>query len=484
MGTISVTTTGVEIQPYEKRQCKLIEYQTSYLEKNRHTIVPVSGFFNSEDESFLTYKMPIEKLRNMFPTYDVVKRSSSPSRHFGPVIIPTNFELRPEQRDIFNDMMTCSQTEMFVNIPTATGKTVMGVYYISMKRVVTLISCPTSKILDQWINTAMDMGFDSSRFKVIGNSELLNQMYDNPKNFNYDIYFIKPALMTIYGNKHGFGKLGHIFSNLGIGIKIIDEAHLNMGATIRLNAVTSIAQTVYMSADFYKASYFVRDQFMKVFGNVHLIRLPDDTLVELKHITAVMCEFDSMPDTLDMLSVTAKNKYAWNHWAYARYEFEKGEIINYIKEILNGIVSKSKPSENGYYKILILVQLKEHVDLLYGILQNEYGDVRNVGRYHSDVPPEEQEGCLSKDIIISTYKAFSTGVNVVSPEIQHVISTSPVDVVTHNQAAGRCRPIPNTHSYYWILEDIAFEFCKSNINKTASYLRNSRVKDIIKMEKK
>ena len=480
MNGIIETTTGFRIVDYSKNECIDLERMTSYFEKNGHKYVPVSGFHDSKDETFLTYKMPKSSLKKFFPGCEFIRKPMSKYRRIPDVDIG-DFELRDNQKNVIVRMTQIDYPEMFVNIPTATGKTVLGVYFIALMRITSLVVCPSATILEQWTDTLKNMGFDK-RYVILGSGDQLTQIYKDKLKYDADVYLISPMLMTTYGNKHGFERLGSILEKLGIGMKFIDEAHKNLGATVRLNAVTSMFKTIYLSADFYRASSYTRKMFFDVFYHVPVIKMNDDEIEQLKHITAVAYSFNSHPAMSDIASVISQGKYHWSHWKYARYEFDNGAIIEAIDKILDRIISTAENSNNSPYKILILTIMVEHTEMLYDHIKSKYGHIRSIGKYHSKLTEEEKSDAKQKDIIIATYQAFSVGVNIVVPNIQHVISTSPVDVITHNQSAGRCRPIDGVDSYYWMLEDSSFSYCINNIESARRYLIKSRVKNIVNIK--
>lgn len=477
MKEIVITTTGVCINDYSPKENIELEKHTSYFEKNRHKFMPVSGFYDEKDGKFLTYKMSESKLTSYFHKCVFIKPGVSKFNRIADVDLG-DFQLRDNQKSVITRMTQIDQPEMFVNIPTATGKTVIGVYFIAFMKIVSLVVCPSATIMSQWTDTMKRMGF-TNRYTILGSGDQLTDIIKGRVKYNSDIYLITPMLMTTYGNKHGFDRLGEIFEKLHIGMKFIDEAHKNLGAIVRLNAITSFYKTIYLSADFYRASSYTRKQFFDVFYHVPIIKMDQEEIEQLKHITAVVYPYHSKPSMVEAANVITQGKYHWSHWEFARYEFNKGIIIDYIDKILDKIISDDENSNNQPYKILILTIMVEHADLLYDHITQKYGHARSVGKFHSRMTDEARYTGKHQDIIVATYQAFSVGIDIVIPNIQHVISTSPVDVITHNQSAGRCRPIEGEESFYWILEDTDFDFCRHNVDSAMKYLAKSRVKNIV-----
>lgn len=481
------TSTGTLFMNYMPKACPVLEYRTSIYQKNIHKHVPSTGFYDENTSSFATYSM----------SNDVIQRMISGSRFESVQIdnvapyhgknmnsVSSNIVLTDVQHPVMNDMCYTKTNEMFVNLPTATGKTVLAVHYIAYFNKKCIILCYRKTVLNQWKKTLVEKTtIDPKRIKVIDSSAYLHGIYTGETDVsNTDIWLVTPAMISAYGESYGWNTVMTIFEKCGIGLKIIDEAHRNLATTIRLNAWTSIAKTIYLSADFNQASYEMRRQFFEVFKNVPVIKLDDDVMQNLKHITAVEYRFNSHPEIEEVIKITnggKKNRYHWNHYDYTKYEFNKTCITENVMRIISQIIASDKdfPPGGGYYKILVLTNMIKVVDDLYSIIYS-MNTGRTVGRYHGKMSNEEKQEAFKADIIVSTYQSFSIGVDVTVPNFRHVISMCPVDNITANQAAGRNRPIPGLTSYFWMMVDTGFDYCVSNSAKVLKYLSKSRIGNI------
>ena len=481
MGEIYHTTTGIRIHPYYPKMSIDIENLTSIFNKATHKRVPVSGFLDMDSESFLVHKNIGQGLllRN-FSEYQHINVVPFKGKQIHPQIeFNDDFSLKPEQVSILGQMTRIQQYEMFVNLPTAVGKTILGLAYIASMGIKTIIICFSSKILTQWRDTIKDIThIDQSRVKIVGAGKYISEVIDGDIDVsNIDVFLTTSVLLSSYGNKHGMLQIQKFFEKCNIGMKIVDEAHRNIGATVKLNSVTSLFKTVYLSADFNRASRYTRTQFFQIFDKVPIIRVSSDDMLKLKHLSVVSLGYRSNPSPEDVLRITNSGAYKWSMWDYCKYQFGDRDLADMIVKIIKKISESQAVTEFGYYKILVMVSMINHVDILYKILTDEFPE-RSIGRYHSDMSDEEKEDSKCKDVIVSTYSSLSTGTNIVLPKIQHVISTSPVDVVSHNQTAGRCRPIENENSVYWLLHDDSFDYCRNNAVRAEEYLKYSRVKTI------
>ena len=480
---IVYTTTGAFILPYTIGQQKILERETSTFDKIYHKWIPHTGFYNDKLNIFATYNMNHDTLVQLFPDYKIVYMNSLKGKYMKRAY-NMNVELNKYQNNAITQLMGIHGHEAYINIPTASGKTVLAVSYITMNGKKTFIMCYASRILAQWISTfEQKTDIDPNRVLSLDSSEMMNSFLlpeserkkKHPKAEDYDIFLCTTSMLDMFGKRYGYEKIQPLFAELGIGLKIIDEAHTRLGTTIRLNAYTSVDKTLYLSADFNQANRELMYHFRKVFRQVPVIKLEERLMDELRHITAINVIFKSNPSVEDRATIS-NNKYSWSNIDYARYEFDRcHDMMRIINTTIRGIVDGEVNITNEKpYKILILTQLIEHVDFIYDNIET-LG--RSKSKLYSNMESEDKTSAISADIIVSTYKSFSTGIDVTNPQIRHVISTTPVDVVTSNQSAGRCRPIIGLKSYFWMLQDYAFEYCSANAQRVIKYLKTNKIGD-------
>lgn len=479
------TTAGLVIMPYRPKQCRKLEWMTSTYDAIYHRAIPHTGFYNPKMNAFVTYQLSKTYAKTLFPDYEVVQWPVMPIQH------TQGFEMKgitlnEYQEDIVAQLENIDTNCVFVNLPTAVGKTVLATACMSEAKTRVFVMCYTTKILKQWIDTFRDMTtLKKSQVLLLKSSKQIEDIYNKPESVKkVEVFLCTSSLFDSYGRSYGYEKYFKLFQDLGIGMKIIDEAHTRLGTTVRINAYTNVPKTMYLSADYNQANSEMLKLFKDVLYGVPVLKLSDEHMNELKHIKAMVYSFNSRPSIEDELKVTS-GVYHWSTVNYCRYEFDEDNspMVDAITSILEMIVDENSISNvKGLpYKTLILVQLIEHVDklalLLPRIIKN-----RSFGAYYSELDEDEKSRAVRKDIIISTYKSFSTGVNLVAPEIKDVISTCPVDNVTANQSAGRCRPIPDTYSRIWLVTDYGFEHNINNIERTVKYLTKNKVSEIVRME--
>ena len=471
------TSNGIRITPYTPGQCYDLEKICSYYDKVYHKRIFTTGFPIPDDDMFLTYNISKKYLVSWFPDYRIVDIKPDYRRPYYENELNPDIKLRENQMEILNQMILSNDSELYVNVPTAFGKTFLGVVHSVMGKRRCLIVCNSVKILDQWENTIDEITkLGKSKVLRIQGAKCIDQILSGEiDTINYEFFLITPMSISSYASSHSYMKIRDMIDRLCVSLRIVDEAHLQIGATVKVNAITNIAQTLYLSADATRGNTNAKKSFRDVFARARFIRMSDEELQKLKHVVAIFTTYDSSPTDADIHEVQG-GPYNWSHLKYSRYEWRKQITQSKVTMLINEILAKT--DDNPHYKILVLLQEISHVDEFTESLKSLYKGRVTVGRYHSKVSKQEKQETLMSDIIVSIYGSFAVGVDVVNPEIRYVISTIPVDEVTSNQAAGRCRPIEGKTSFVWYLYDTGFPYCKNKMAKVSEYLTHSKIKDM------
>jgi superfamily II DNA or RNA helicase len=364
--------------------------------------------------------------------------------------------------------------QWFVYLSQGLGKTLLSVYMIPYFNMKTLIMCYNVKILRQWVRTMTEnTDIYGPSIILIDTGEILKRIEsgDFPV-WRYDVFMCTPKLLTEYGKKHGFEHLNILFDKMGIGLKIFDEAHRNIANIVKINAYTSVKKTLYLSGDFAQSNKIKEEMYYRMFHNVPVLRPTEELMNTLKFTVAVVVFYDSHPSELEKTSVYSKRGFSF--YEYMKYEIQKKAFFDTLWYILDAINKTNKKN----YKILVLVNLIEHVDTVKNEIEGRYGNRYIVGRYHSGVPADEKDFCTEEaNLIVSTYQSFSVGIDV--SLIKYVISCSICTKIDDNQASGRARPLPdNSDAYYFMMSDLGFSYTKEKLGSRLKYLKETKIKAI------
>lgn len=478
---IYITNTGTVIYPYKKGQSKALERMTTMKDQGcKFKRIEVNGF--RVDELFLTYHLQPFFIKNEFPDYEI--EYIEPHKYDAiPEDIP--FEMNEEFVLDGNQIKVADVVvkdfrggRWFINCPQGFGKTILSIYIMTRFRCNTLIMCYSTSILKQWKERILEqttipgtsiLYIDSSSLI----SSILNDTYD--KLPNYNVFIATPKIIWGYAKNHGYDLIDKFFKKLNLGLKVYDEAHRDLGNIVRIDALSSVRKTLYLSGDFAQASAWKTRLFLDIFRNVKVVKPIVEDEIDLRYTKAVVVEYNSNPTPIDIMNVMSKR--GTDVWKYMKYQINKGVLMRVVYWILDNILSLKEKNR----RILILTSMIEHCDYIYDEIKSRY-DQCLVGKIHGENNPEDNQ--FSKDnaqIIIATYSSFGTGMD--TKYIKYVISTSASNRVEDSQTSGRARPLSDGEDcLYWMCIDTGFERQVEKEKERIDYLKAIKVKEVIKLK--
>ena len=480
-GIIYRTKNGTIITPYHKYQCRDLEYATSIYDRVYHKSKEMTGFFvnnyKPNQDAFITHYLPEDYLVSHFSNYEIHEMNQTSALDIQEDFrLNLDVKLRDVQGKAANEVISSRKkySEWFINLQTGAGKTVLGAYLSAKLHKKTMIICFMKDILSQWKETYIEKTtINPDRIYEINSGKWLEDIYIHADDDNdHDIYLISPALITSFLNNHPWYHFSEIMNYLGIGLVIFDEGHRNMSAMVKINALTNIKYTIYLSADYAQGDYLKEKLYYRIFQKTKIIKPDEETAKSLKHTKVIVVDYDSHPSVSE--STMIYNKYGFSAEFYMDYQLKKGKLIQVLDEVMRLIKISRKPE----YKTLILLEHIRHVDTIYEHLIEKNDDKSIIiGRYHSKMDEEEKENTLEfANVIISTYKSFGTGMDI--EDIKYVISLNQCNKITANQAAGRSRALPDgSDSIYFMITDNGFKYCRQKTKMVLGYLVEQKLKE-------
>lgn len=476
------TSTGIVFDPYDARCLEKLEYRNSIYDKRIHDRVPYGGFIVNDEgrRKYVTYMMEPTSLlpivRNV--SIDSVGKPYSGKQLGIPFHLSSSIILTDVQFSAIDTVMKNNHHTAFFNIPSAFGKTIMSISLISLIGIKTLIMCYSVEILNQWYKTFLNMTtIEPERVTILNSSkELYKASIGEYPSEEKDIYLCTPRLLQSFGTSYGYSNLQSAMEGLGVGMKIIDEAHRHIGAIIHINGFTNLDRTYYLSGDFDQGYKAKRPIFKNIFFTIPVIKVNRDILEQLKYINCVIIMYNSSPSPKDLYRIYGRTKL-FSNYKYMKYEFNNNYMLPLLYKLLNFLSSKLESGE----KILILVNLIKHVDELYEKFQKEYGHRFTCGRFHNEVDREEKDKTLcDATLIISTHQSFEIGVDV--KNIRTVINLTSSNYIEDNQSASRARMrTDNKECFYFMFVDMGVPFLEENLKERVDYLLEYKMKSVREM---
>jgi superfamily II DNA or RNA helicase len=483
---IETTKNGTIIIPYVKDTCKTLVRETSIWDKVYHKAIEITGFIlpYKDTKAFVTHNQSRKYLKSSFYDYQINELPTNKARYMEEFKFNSDIVLTEVQREILTEITdNPNRDEIFIHLQTGYGKTILAIYVSAIIGYKTLITCFSSNILRQWVNTLVEKtNCHADRICLLNSTKTLMDIYtDNYYYEDKDIFLCTPGLLTGFGSRYGYEKLYPLINRMGIGTLIVDEAHRNIANIVKINAFTNIDKTLYLSADNTVGDSEKERMYKNIFNNTLFIKPSDGYNVSMRYTKAIVYEYNSHPSQKEKDSIFTD--YGYSSRLFVEYQFGKEYLLHNLDLILESIY---KSNVEGY-RILILLNFIDHVNMVYQKLKDDVGSLYVIGRFHSQMEQDEKDSTLEHaDIIVSTYQSFGTGMDVVSPPIKYVISTNNENKVSHSQAAGRARPLPDKSDvYYFIMIDVGFaNYTKKKLGKVLNYLQENKLKEVIKIKSK
>ena len=230
---------------------------------------------------------------------------------------------------------------------------------------------------------------------------------------------------------------------IGFGIKIIDELHLGFYGNTQLDLVSNIYHNIYLSATYMRSDY----QGKKLFNMIYPEELRFGDQFVKKYSVAVVLQYHL--GIYSQIIPRFKGLKGYMHTKYEKYLLRKVMYMNtFMDQVLIPVINmyfidKRQPQ----HKLLILCQTKQFVLDIEDRLTSTYPNLKVTGYFSGDRGRRGKPENLEKEIIVSTMKSCSTGVDIKNL----FVCINTVSFASEPQAAqafGRLRQIPNTETTF------------------------------------
>ena len=357
-------------------------------------------------------------------------------------------------------------------LDTGMGKTFCGIYTIAHLKFKSIII--SGNLSEQWrtriVGAPNQKGFlniDPDRVVILKGYKSMLDVFNNV--IDADIYCASTRTLIQYFEIHKLS-LEEWFQKAKIGLKIIDESHINFHANVMLDLHSS-AKTIYMTAtpgrsnsleDFiYKYIY----QSVGTFGNsINNI---------FKYHNLIMMEYKTNPTYQDV--IRCETKKGFNQFKYFIYIRRLKSRLNYWLLVMTSILSRLLKTFDESDKIMLIIPSIKLIDILYTHIKSKF-DIE-VGRYCSGRGKDE----LKNKVILSTVNSSGTGLDL--KNLRAIISNSQYRSKNiSQQLLGRLRFMPKKNVYFIDVIDTAFpqliEMRKHRIRNIKSKLKDISVRTI------
>lgn len=232
----------------------------------------------------------------------------------------------------------------------------------------------------------------ASEFLSISGSQMISKILSSPseKFDRYKVFTLTHDTILSYAQNNGWESIDALFRKLGIGLKIIDEAHLNFDNIYNLDYASPVAKTLYLTATPVRGDSAENRVYQLYFSNVPMLSLFDPESDPHTHYIALL--YKSGMTTLEAAS--CHTNHGFNRTMYSDAVILK-ENFDYISRIVMDMIS------NIPGKKLMFLSSNNAIVFFYNWLRYNYSEYANdIGIYTSINP--EKEKAIEKTIILTT----------------------------------------------------------------------------------
>ena len=469
MAKVSVTNTAIIIHNYKMGDCKQLEWTFSNWDPIYHRRNLYGIYYDEENKDmYIPIGYSIEKVKyNLkISNNDVEYLPVVKYKQFSKRILLTKRPRDERQEEALRFMCgineykyTQDHPNLSVNLNTGVGKTYASIATITYFNVNSMIITGSTSLLEQWKNCIFDYtNIDESEVLFISGSDMINMIISgkSQKANNAKIFLCSHGTIHSYGNTFGWKNVSKLFEALHIGIKIIDEAHLNFQNTLLIDYFTNVVRTYYVTATPGRSSSEENKIFQISIGKVESIDLFDDNNDPRTDYIAI--KFNSHPSKVVLNAL--KSKYGINIPKYVNWLTQTREFYKMV-DIMIDFAYKNTISKGG--KILIYIATNDGVLRLYKyICETMPQYIGLVGIFTSVVAKDEKRKELNKKIIISTMKSCSAGEDIPGLKMTIVMAEPFKSEILARQSLGRCR---DRDTLYVEMVDVGFYHLNKFYNK-------------------
>jgi superfamily II DNA or RNA helicase len=265
--------------------------------------------------------------------------------------------------------------------------------------------------------------------------------------------------------------INKIIIDNGIGIRIFDEAHSNFQNICRINSLSNVEQTFYLTATPSRSDYKENYLFKRIFFNVEIKEVKDD----YRYRNIILYDMNTAPSFNQIQ--TMFNPKGFDAIGWAKYFYKKSTDYSY--NIIMDLFKRLQVETHNRNVAIILPTL-DLINRLYDKLKNKNFDVSKfVGGAKNKT---ESSQAFQHKIVITNEKMFGKGKNVPSLDIMiNFVQFSSASKL--EQLTGRLRQQKDKVSIFVDIADFGFEALIRQRKSRVTYF-NKIAREIFKISQK
>ena len=438
MRSIDVYRTHVELTDYTLGEFGYIEKQHSIYDKVYHRWEHKGMIYDKDQRKLMLPRgVDIDKMRWMLETVPVnIVRDSDPyepmDRKLGIKYSPRDEDQKAAIRFIMgmNEYYYTKEYAMLsLNLNTGKGKSYCAIASLALKGIRTIIITDTVGCLEQWYNFFQqytDISTDEICWISPNNVRRLEATCQQHR---HSVYLALHSTLRAYAARVGWQGITSLFHAMKVGVKVYDEAHLDLDNMFRIDCYTNTYLNLYLTATPNRSSYEEDKVFQEYFKGVPMIDLFHQETDP--HTKYAGIKFNSHPTAYDISN--CKNAYGLDRMGYVNYLVEQPYFHYMLHVLINQTMSK--PGKSLWY-----IGTNNGIAVVYDWILCNYPELaHDVGLFYGEIPKDERRAQLDKKIILTNTKSSGAAIDI--PDLREVICLAEPfkSRVLAQQTFGRCR---------------------------------------------
>lgn len=345
--------------------------------------------------------------------------------------------------------------QRFLSLATGSGKTFVSITMVGIIGLKTMIIVDRQELAEQWNREFINhTNIDPSRIKILSGRESIKDAIKNNK--KYDVYIAMHRTLGMLLEEDS-NSINLLMNKLKIGLRIFDEAHLNMKNMCQINSLSNVEYTLYLTATPSRSGFRDETIYGRVFKLVPYYNGKDNEEIEIptRFRDVILYKFNTNPSSDVKAACKTPKGFSSAKWA----RFIEDDGYDAFFECLSSIFINFKLIEKKKKVAIVLPtnnlieQAKNHFDELFKI---------ETGIYTGKTKKEDKTTERNKDIFFTTDKMFGVGLD--KQDLEVLINFCPFSsAVKLEQMVGRIRYVPGKSHVVIDVTDIGFPSCKNQL---------------------
>lgn len=335
--------------------------------------------------------------------------------------------------------------QLFLCLDVGTGKTYCGVNRAVTSGMATMVI--SYSLSNQWLEKILEYtnAVNGKDVIMISSSNYLERCVCGIEKQKAAIYLVSISTLDSYRKLHGPESLQKVVDNLGIGIKIFDEAHVRFLQFNELDLNMQVFQTIYLSATPGRSNYNENKVFNKMYSRVETFGSFTSKMNNFYCIRYVTIDSHSTAkDRVGLKTVRGFSSLKYIDWLFTKYHNEMCEMMMYyLKPILQ---------EDSTGKVLIVIDWLKYLMSVKKYFEENYPEF-SCGAFcaiEHDKSIRQKE--LDKRIILGTIGSMQNGRDIANLRAVFCCTQFSSSIVAR-QLLGRLRKIPDKTVHYFDMAD-------------------------------